>query len=69
MFSFCWCQYCSPSCDDSFAKQYFFGKWHMTLFTLRINILLGVVEHEQKHFNGLMVGGDGGKKKENPKKY
>ncbi len=31
----------------------------MTLFTLRINILLGVVEHEQKHFNGPLVGGDG----------
>jgi hypothetical protein len=39
----------------------------MTLFTLRINILLGVVEHEQKHFNGPLVNGDGGKKKKTPR--
>jgi hypothetical protein len=32
----------------------------MTLFTLRINIVLGVVEHEQKHFNRPLAGGDGG---------
>jgi hypothetical protein len=41
----------------------------MTLFTLRINILLGVVEHEQEHFNGPLVGGNGGKKIIKPKKY
>jgi hypothetical protein len=34
----------------------------MALFILRINILLGLVKHEQKHFNGPLVGGDGGKK-------
>jgi hypothetical protein len=39
----------------------------MTLFTLRINILLGVVEHEQKHFNGPLVSRDGGKKRRNKK--
>jgi hypothetical protein len=41
----------------------------MTLFTLRINILLGVVEHEQKHLNGPLIDGDGGNFFIKPKNY